>query len=202
MGQSSRTTTAMLEALFDETNSAAWEEFHGRYGPIIRAVARRLGLGDDDAADVTQETLIKFLEEYRSGKFDPTRGRLRSWIIGIARFRVADVYRARARHREWRGESAIEAIPDDDQLTKIWDEECRREILRHALAELKTDTKVDPRTILAFERLCFDHKKPQEVAEEQGVSVDVVYKSKQRCLDHLRGIIERLNAEYEIDLIG
>lgn len=199
MAVSARTTTALLEGLFDPENSAIWEEFHARYQPIILGVARRVGLSEQDAADVSQETLIKFLQEYRAGKYDRSRGRLRSWIIGIARFRIADLYRARARHREWRGESAIEVLPDDDHLGKIWDEECRREILRQGMKELRESTKVDARTIRLFERLSFEQATPAEVAAESGVSIDSVYKARQRCLAQLRTILARLNEAYEVD---
>jgi len=202
MSTTFRTTTILLEGLFDTGNKAVWEEFEARYSPIILAVARRLGLSEQDAADVTQETLIKFLQEYRAGKYDRSRGRLRSWIVSIAKYRIADLYRVRARHREWRGESAIRAIPDEDHLGKIWDEECHREILRHALRELRETTKLDERTISAFERLCFDQRRPAEVAKEKGMSVDGVYKAKQRCMEQLRGIIARLDEAYEIDRGG
>lgn len=202
MSNSAQTTTALLEGLFDPQNNAVWEEFHTRYSPIILGVARRLGLSEQDAADVTQETLIKFLQEYRAGKYDRDRGRLRSWIIGIARYRVADLYRTKARHREWRGESAIAIMPDDDHMGKIWDEECRREILRQGMKELRDNTKLDEHTIAFFERLSFDQKSPAEVAEENGVSIESVYKARQRCLTQLRTILTRLNETYEIEPAG
>ncbi|MFQ5430115.1 MAG: RNA polymerase sigma factor [Phycisphaerae bacterium] len=194
-----QTTTALLEGLFDTGNDAVWEEFHARYAPIILAVARRLGLNEQDAADVSQETLIKFLQEYRAGKYARDRGRLRSWIIGIAKSRVADLRRARARRREWRGESAIDALPGEDKLAEIWEEECRHEIFRRALSELREGTKLDERTIRAFECLCFDQQKPSDVAKKQNMPLESVYKAKQRCLEQLRTIIRRLNTSYELE---
>lgn len=202
MAASLQTTTALLEGLFDTSNKEVWDEFHARYSPIILGVARRLGLSDQDAADVAQETLIKFLQEYRAGKYDRSLGRLRAWIVGIAKYRVADLHRAKARHREWRGESAFDALPGDDHMTKIWEEECRREILRKAVEELRTTTKLDEKTIGAFESLCFEQLKPAEVAAARGMTVDAVYKAKQRCTEQLRVIIIRINEAYEIDQGG
>lgn len=197
MATTLQTTTALLEGLFDPGNQAVWEEFHSRYRPIILAVARRLGLSEQDAADVTQETLIKFLQEYRAGKYDRNRGRLRTWIVSIAKYRVADLYRAKARHRERRGESAFEEIPDEDRLSRIWDEECRHEILRRGFEELRETTNLDARTISVFKRLSIDQLKPADVAKEQGMSLDAVYKAKRRCLEQLRTILHRLNQAYE-----
>lgn len=199
MATTLKTTTALLEGLFDTGNKAVWEEFSLRYSPVILAVARRVGLSEQDAADVTQETMIRFLQEYKAGKYDRSRGRLRSWIVGIAKYRIADLRRAKARHREWRGESALGVLPDDDVMGKMWDEECRREILRRAFRELRETTKLDERTIGAFERLCLDQRKPAEVAQETGMSIDTVYKAKQRCMEQLKVIITRLDEAYEID---
>lgn len=192
------TTTALLQGLFDPHNEAVWQEFHARYQPIIIAVARRVGLTAEDAADVAQETLIKFFQEYRAGKYDRERGRLRSWIVGIARYRIADVNRAKARRRDWRGESIIGLVPDEDRLGNIWDEECRREVLNHAMNELRETTKLDSKTIQAFQQLSLDQRSPSQVAEDMGMSVDAVYKAKQRCLEQLRVILARLNEAYEL----
>ena len=194
------TTTALLQGLHEAGNEAVWEEFHARYRPIILAVARRLGLSDDDAADVAQETLIRFVQEYRRGRYDRARGRLRAWIIGIARLRVADVYRAKARRRQYRGNSAIEGLPDDHAMSHIWEEECRSEILRQALMELREVTQLDERTIDAFEALVLREDAPAVVAEQQGMAIASVYKAKQRCLRQLREILVRLNRAYEVDL--
>ena len=79
------TTTVLLDGLYDPANSVVWRQFDQRYRPIIIGFARRLGLTDDDAADIAQETLVRFVKEYRAGKYDRTRGRLRTWIIAMVR---------------------------------------------------------------------------------------------------------------------
>lgn len=199
-GSGQTTTTTLLKGLFDAQNHAVWQEFHTRYYPIILSVARRLGMAEEDAADVAQETLTKFLLEYRDGKYDRERGRLRSWIIGIAKYRVADINRAKARQRMRRGLSAIENLPGDNEMEQLWEEECRQEILRQAMSRLKGETRFDARTIRAFEELTLQQKPPAQVALEQGMSVDAVYKAKQRCLDQLKLIIAELNGVYEAHL--
>ena len=84
-------------------------------------VAKAAVAAPEDAADVAQETLTDFLRDYRAGKYDRRRGRLRSWISGIARHRVLDTLRQRARNQATRGESAFDELPDDARLTAIWD---------------------------------------------------------------------------------
>ncbi len=193
-----QTTTTLLEGLFDARNQDVWRVFAERYEPVILGIARRLGLSDQDAADAAQETLIRFLQEYRAGKYDRERGRLGAWITSMARFRIADLYRARARDRKVRSDSAFDFVPSDDEMEKLWDEECRREIIRKAMQRLRDGTNLNEQTIAVFHALTLEQKEPADVAREHGVSIDVVYKSKQRCLTQLRTIINELNAVYEI----
>ena len=99
MGPATRTTTHLLEGLFDPAADSVWQEFDRRYRPIIVGLARKMGLADEDAADVAQETLVRFIKAYRAGQYHREKGRLRSWIIGIAIYRIADARRARAARR-------------------------------------------------------------------------------------------------------
>ncbi|MCC6321479.1 MAG: hypothetical protein IT438_08620 [Phycisphaerales bacterium] len=61
-----RTTSALLESLRDADNNAAWTELDGRYRPIIASLARRAGLDDDAAADVSQERLMPITVDFRA----------------------------------------------------------------------------------------------------------------------------------------
>lgn len=193
-----QTTTTLLEGLLDSRNDAIWREFAERYQPVILSIARRLGLGDQDAADAAQETLIRFLQEYRAGKYDRDKGRLGAWITAMARFRIADAYRAKARDRKVRGDSVFEFVPTENEMEQIWDEECRREIIRKAMERLSHDTNLNEQTVTLFRALALEQKRPTDVAREYDVSIDVVYKSKQRCLAQLRTIIDELNVAYEL----
>lgn len=194
-----QTTTTLLEGLLDARNDAVWREFAVRYEPVILSIARRLGLNDQDALDAAQETLIRFLQEYRAGKYDREKGRLGAWITAMARFRIADAYRAKARDRKARGDSAFEFIPTEDEMEKIWDEECRREIIRKAMERLSEGTNLNDQTVVLFRALTLEQKRPTDVAREHDVSIDVVYKAKQRCLTQLRTIVDELNVAYELD---
>ena len=79
------TTTQLLNDLRDTANRQAWGLFDERYRPIIHAVAIRLGLRPEDAADVAQQTIADFIKDYQRGQYDRGKGRLRDWLKGIAR---------------------------------------------------------------------------------------------------------------------
>jgi RNA polymerase sigma-70 factor (ECF subfamily) len=193
----SATASALLVELFDQDNRTAWDTLDRRYRPVIIAFARRLGLGAADAADAAQETLTRFLQAYRANRYDRNRGRLRSWIIGIARNCIADIKRNRAARRERDGASMMADLPDEHQLDAIWETECQRAILWQALEELRRSSRLHPKTIEAF-RLCGILQQPASaVAEELGMTVMAVYVAKHRCLAQLREIVKRLAALYE-----
>src|SRR5262249_475580 len=90
------TTTLLLESLKDPGNQSVWREFDGRYRSIIIGFARNLGLNEEDAHEVAQQTLTEFVRDFSNGKYKRDRGRLRSWIIGIAQHRIADLCRHNA----------------------------------------------------------------------------------------------------------
>jgi len=199
MHHATRTTTRLLEGLFDPANHEIWREFDRRYRPIIIGLSRKLGLRDDEAADVAQETLTRFLRAYRANEYDRARGRLRSWIIGIARYRIADAKRARAAQQGWRGDSIIDALPEEQELDALWDAERRRAILRQALHELRANSRTSERTITAFELMAFHQRAPAAVAEELAMSMDDVYQAKNRVATSLRSIVARIENLYDED---
>ena len=84
MGDWNTTTTALLRGLKNAEDAEAWAELEARVRPIVFALARRMGLDGNAAADVAQETLVTFLCLYRDGRYERERGRLGSWIVGIA----------------------------------------------------------------------------------------------------------------------
>ncbi len=186
------TTTALLAGLFDPANQAAWSEFDSRYRPMIVSFAQRLGLYESDAADIAQETLARFIRDYREGKYDRERGRLRSWIIGIVKYRVADLKRAQASRRENRGESAMIDMPADDELNQLWEAERRRVLLTQAIEELRSQSKLSEKTMLAFEQYALRDRPVDEVAAELNLTRHDVYMAKNRVAEKLRDILSRL----------
>lgn len=193
------TTTALLEGLYDVEDGVVWQVFDDRYRPIIVGVCRRLGLSDSEADDTAQETLIQFLRDYREGRYSKDRGRLRSWIVGIARHRVIDYQRARGRRKEKLGHSSAMEVPDEKSVEQLWDQEFERSILRQSVEELRRSTRTAEKSIRAFEMVVFDRLAPERVAEELAMKPHDVYVAKSRVTTKLREIVERLKNLYEVD---
>ncbi|MBI4718762.1 MAG: sigma-70 family RNA polymerase sigma factor [Planctomycetes bacterium] len=164
---------------------------------MIVAFARKLGLNEADAADVAQETLTRFITDYRAGKYDRERGRLRSWIIGIVRYRVADLKRSQAYRRQHRGESAMVDLASAEQLNAIWDAERRRTLLWQAIGELRDQTRLTERTIRAFELYVLHERPAEEVARDLGLTPHDVYMAKNRVAERLRETLARLEEIFD-----
>ncbi|MEQ9616739.1 MAG: sigma-70 family RNA polymerase sigma factor [Phycisphaerales bacterium] len=192
-----RTTTDLLNGLAGERHTGSWEEFDRRYRPILVNIARRMGVSNEDASDVAQDTLMRFLVAYREGKYDRERGRLRAWLIGIARYRIMEARRARAKEAGYRGESVVNVIEDDQEINEAWDAEQRNHLLRIAFEKLRSNTKMNEQTIRAFEMLTHQQLAAPDVAEALGMEIQDVYVAKSRCLKKIREIIDELERTYD-----
>lgn len=192
-----RTTTQLLESLRDPANAGLWQLFDQRYRPVLIAFAIRQGLSEDDASDVAQSTLASFAADFQAGRYDRSRGRLSSWIIGIARNRLIDLVRSKKREQLNRGESAMADISDDGAAEQEWAAARQRVIFEQAIQILRTETKLEPQTIKAFD-LCAIRSVPAEVAAaECGMSVAEVYVAKNRAIKKLREIVAQLTEEFD-----
>lgn len=192
-----KTTTAILDGLHDSANAELWEAFDRRYRPILVGFARNLGVGEVDAADIAQETLSRFVHEYRDGKYDRTRGRLGAWLVGIARYRILDLRRKLAGRRQIVDDDAVAALDDERHLTQVWENERKHAVLRDAMQELRSNSRTDSRTIEMFELLMVHGLTTQAVAEQMSVTDHDVYLAKSRVAQRLRTIVERIEAEYD-----
>jgi len=86
--------TALAEALADGSREAL-SECYRLWGPLVMGIAARSLGSRQDAEDVTQQVFVSAWQS--RGTLRPSESALPSWLIGIARHRVADEYARRAR---------------------------------------------------------------------------------------------------------
>lgn len=191
-----RTTTGLLDALHDLGNEPVWTWFDARYRPVIAALARRLGLDSIDAEEVAQQTLSEFVRAYREGRYDRNKGRLSSWILGIAHHSTLRILRSKKQHP---GQEVSLEMADESALRSIWDEERDREILMSAIGMLRDEITVDARTLQAFELTALRGVPAAETAALCGMSVEQVYVAKSRMTKQLRSLVEAMTVAFEED---
>jgi RNA polymerase sigma-70 factor (ECF subfamily) len=182
-----RTSTALLEGLRDPANAAAWEAWVARYRPLVMRYARRVGLGADDAEDAAQAILLAFSSAYREGRYDRERGRLRTWLFGIAVNQVRAARRSRrdaVPHDTAAEEAAFGALAAPSEQEVAWEAEWRDAVLRECLERVRAE--VESRTFRAFELVAREGRDPADVGRELGLSRDAVYAAKRRVLRRVR----------------
>jgi RNA polymerase sigma factor (sigma-70 family) len=193
-----RTTTRLLDALKDAHNEPVWAQVDGRYRPVIAGLARRLGLRDEDAEEVAQQALSEFVRCYRDGKYDRSKGRLSSWILGIAHHTTLRLIRNGAR-ATLPGGTVMSEVPDEASLRSIWVDERDRTILNRAMQLLREDSSIDERTIQAFELVAMRGVPAAEVGVQCRMTADQVYVAKSRVTKKLRELVEELTRAFEED---
>lgn len=146
----SATTTHLLMALLEPGEDAAWVEFDHRYRPVLIGFLRHIGVRDQDVEDVAQQTLLEFCRAYREGKYNREKGRLGSWLIGIAQRQAASASRQRRRGDE-RSASIDEWLSDPARLTHLWEQQHERAIYERAWETLRSSCQFEERTLRAFE---------------------------------------------------
>lgn len=89
------TTDTDLIFSLHQGNQNALSILYDRYGGLVYTLAFKILDRRDEAEDLTQEV---FLNLWQLGKFDPSRGKLSSYLCLVTRSRAID--RLRSRHSE------------------------------------------------------------------------------------------------------
>ncbi|UCC30811.1 MAG: sigma-70 family RNA polymerase sigma factor [Phycisphaerales bacterium] len=193
-----KTSTILLLAIRDPGNAAGWEQFDHRYRPVLVMTARRLGLSQEDAEDAAQETLAAFAAGHRAGRYDRAKGRLRNWLLGIARHKIQDVHRSRGKREmleaDRRETSGFLDKISDEQVDTTYETEWRRALLRECLNEVRHH--VEHKTLEAFELFGLKQWPVSAVAARLGMSEESVYQSKSRVLKHICRLREELEESW------
>lgn len=188
------TTTLLLERLRDP-GAPVWEQFVNRFrGPLVN-FARQMGLAEDSAEDVAQNAMLTFISRFRSGAYDREKGRLSSWLFGIA-YMESLTARKKLRRQELQApqsdgdHSFWAAIPDESDARQTWDEQWQLHIIQECLSTVRME--VTPTTYCAFEMLVLQNRQAAEVAAELGISRNAVFIAKHRVLRRMTELRKEL----------
>src|SRR5271157_1383609 len=84
MSEFPETRPSLLVRIQSPHDEEAWSEFVTIYRPVVYRLARRRGLQDADAEDLTQRVLVSVQRAIGNWKADPAKGRFRFWLARIA----------------------------------------------------------------------------------------------------------------------
>ena len=154
---------------------------YDQFGSLVFTYCARSLVDRDAAADCAQETFVSAWKS-RDG-FDPARGSLSAWLLGIARYRVLDAYRRAARTPLPSGElpvpqSESEAgVASEDQLAD-------RLLIARALDSLQ------PRVRQVVELAFYSDLTQTAIAAQTGIPLGTVKSDLRRGLERLRAELE------------
>ena len=85
MSPTDATRPSLLVRIRDARDREAWGQFVEIYAPLVYDMARRRGLQDADAADLTQDVLRSVSVAIGRLDYDLAKGTFRSWLFTVTR---------------------------------------------------------------------------------------------------------------------
>lgn len=169
---------ADLVEAFRAGDERALEALYRAHGRLVYSFCRRT-VGDDRAADATQEV---FLAAWKSReRFRADAGSLVGWLMGIARYKVIDLYRVELRNPLASEQAqSIEVGADSVAIEQT----AQRMLISEALSALPDRSQEMVR------RAFFDDQTHAQIAERYGIPLGTVKSDIRRGLERLRRHME------------
>jgi RNA polymerase sigma-70 factor (ECF subfamily) len=145
------------------------------HSPLVYSLCRR-ALGAEAATDATQEVFVSAWR--KRGQFDPSKGALGAWLVGITKRRIIDQLRAEGRHADRRADE----IEDDRSPSK--EPTSDRVVDRMFAAQLLS--QLPARTREVIELVYIHDLTHQEVAQRTGLPIGTVKSDARRGIIKIR----------------
>jgi len=182
------TSVSLLERLAGTPTGDDWRRLLELYQPLLRAWTARAGVAAADADDLVQEVLLVVFREV--GGFERRgSGTFRGWLRTILTHRVRDYFRRRKYRPTATGDSDFLRTLDElespgSALSRLWDRDHDEHVAAALLRRVRGDFA--PATWQAFARHVLEGEPARRVADELGLSLNVVLLAKSRVLKRLR----------------
>ena len=180
------THVSLLQRLRQSPSEGAWDRFVQLYTPLLHYWARRLGLQEQDAADLIQDVLIVLVRKVPELAYDPQRS-FRGWMRTVLLNKWRD-RRDRAAAPGQLESGLVPAVPDEAEVFAA--EEYRHYLCQRALKLMQSDFET------ATWKACWETvvcgRSAGEVGAELGMTVNAVYVARSRVLARLRRDLEGL----------
>ena len=179
------TSASLLKRLQEPQAQEAWDRFVALYAPLLDQLAHRLGLSDNDAADLVQEVFLLLLRRLPQFEYRPDRS-FRAWLWTVT-------------VNTWKDQQLRKGLPvpldtleaaSSDGAAALAEQEYQQYLVNRALRILRTD--FEPAVWQAFWKVTVEGEKPLDVAEDLHLSINAVYLARSRVLARLRQELEGL----------
>jgi RNA polymerase sigma-70 factor (ECF subfamily) len=197
MADSAITRPSLLLRIRDSRDHAAWAEFVDIYAPLVYGFARKHGLQNADAADLTQDVLRAVAGAAGRLEYDPARGSFRGWLFTVVRNRLRNFLAARRRRPQEAGQlddgRPLEEWPAPEEVSAEWDRDYERRLFAWAAARVRPTCQ--EATWRAFWLTAVEGYSGKEAAAVLGMSQAAVYLAKRRIMIRLKEELRQLPEE-------
>ena len=172
-------------ALSTETDvdQSAWDTFVALYTPLMFHWARKVGLGQADAADLVQEVLTIVFRRLPDLKYD-RQGSFRGWLRTV----TLNKYRERLRKKTLpvidASGSMVDGLASVPQAESTWDIDYGRILLRQAMDQMQCD--FEPVTWQALLAVMRENLSVEQASQVHDVSSWTIYSARSRLMRRLR----------------
>jgi RNA polymerase sigma-70 factor (ECF subfamily) len=198
-----QTRQSLLVRLRDLDDAESWNRFYATYERAVRGLAKKRGLTDAEAEEVSQEVFKRIAEKIHSFEPAARAGSFRRWLYQLARWRADDKIRERGRLQVEPIEdpttglnTTVQRIPAPEDLDESLEADARRQLIQVALDRLKR--RMNPRDIQIFQLLIVEQWSVSKVARFFRLATASVYVVRHRVGRQLREelahIEKRLNS--------
>ena len=165
-------------------DESALEVLYARYGGLLYTLALRI-VGDRELArEVVQDTFFRSWTGRET--YDPQRGRVPWWLMGIARNRAIDLLRSRSHQQRVRERTAAlreaPAVPASDTSDAV----SARLAVGQALQSLSDGQRT------AIELAYYSGLTQTEIADKLGEPLGTVKSRTREAMEQLRGLLAPL----------
>jgi RNA polymerase sigma-70 factor, ECF subfamily len=160
---------------------SALEGLYARYGGLIFTLALRI-VGDPELArEVLQDTFLRCWGG--SEAYDPARGRVPGWLMGIARNRAIDLLRSRPHQARLREKNSLAGLASEPAQRDAADSLTLRRAVAGALQQLPIGQRQ------AIELAYYGGHTQVEIARELGEPLGTIKSRTREAMERLRAVL-------------
>ena len=189
------TRSSVLKAVADTGNESAWARLFELYAGFVFSIARSKGLKDEEADDIVQVVFTDLARMMPTFKYDRTKGKFRSYLMGLVYWRVKDRLRLVQRDNEQMKAylDEVENLPpaDKDFAEREW----QAAALEEALRRIKSDVR--PEHYAAFVASAVEGQNTETVMHLYNLSRDNLYQIRKRLTSKLQETVSVVLTEME-----
>lgn len=182
------TPPSLLESLRTPRAAEVWPRFVHLYSPLLFYWAKRLGLQDQDAADLVQDVFMHLLDQMPKFAYD-RNGSFRSWLRTV----IMNKWREKQRRSSLPvadNKNVAEQACGMDPAEALWEREYQQHVARLALCLMQSEFQET--TWKACWEVVVNDRSAEEVARELNLTLGAVYAAKSRVLRRLRHELDGL----------